>query len=243
MSRDEIETGLPAQETGLLGRLVAAMIRRQTAKGFRHVLWTLPTEPLPRQVILVPNHHGWFDGYLMFLAAKAIGRPILDWIAAYDSFPLFGRVGGLPFPPDEPETRVETVRRTIRRMKAEERSLLLFAEGVLHEEPELLPFGRSLEVVAKAVPDAVVIPVAIVYAMGIHQLPEARIRFGAPLERGPDLGERCRAAVAKLLQEERLRPSTEVLLPGTRDINERIKPPYQRSRRKKPSKNGLSRAD
>lgn len=224
---------LPVQEEGLLGRAVAAMITRQTRKGFRHVLWTPPAAPLPRQVILVPNHHGWFDGYVMFILAKTLGRPILDWIAEYESFPLFGKVGGMPFPAGDPAARSMTVRRTIRLMRAEGRSLLLFAEGVLHTGPELLPFGRSLDVVARAVPEAAVVPVAIVYAMGIHQLPEVRIRIGEPLAPGDDLGARCRRDVAELLRQERETPSTELLLAGKRDINERLKPPNFRKDRQK----------
>lgn len=208
------------------------MIRRQTRAGFRQVLWTPPATALPVQVILVPNHHGWFDGYLMYLAAKAVGRPILDWIAAYDSFPLFRTVGGMPFPPDDLTLRTATVRRTIRRMREERRSLLLFAEGVLHDGPGILPLGRSLEVVARAVPEAAVVPVAIVYAMGIHQRPEARVRFGEIAARGEGLGERTRTEVERLLAVERARPSTDLLLAGTRDINERIKPPHLNKRGK-----------
>lgn len=222
---------LPPQENGVLGGLVGAMIRRQTRKGFRHILWTPPARPLPEQIILVPNHHGWFDGYVMFLAAKALQRPILDWIAEYESFPLFGKVGGMPFPPADSAVRVATVRRTIRIMLQEKRSLLLFAEGVLHAEPELLPFGRSLEVVSKAVPQAAVIPVGIVYSMGVHQLPEARVRIGEPVEQGPELSTRCRTAVEELLEKEQEEPSTNLLLSGTRDINERLRPPQFRKGR------------
>ena len=212
---------LPPQESGAVGRMVAAMIRRQTRAGFRNVLWTPPAEQIPRQVILVANHHGWFDGYLLFLAAKALGRPVLDWIAAYESFPLFGTVGGMAFPPNDPAGRAATIKRTIRRMKGESRSLMLFAEGVLHAGPDLLPFGRSLEVVARAVPEAAVIPVGIVYAMGIHQRPEARLRFGAPVEGGEALSARTQTAVAGLLEIERRNRSEIVLLAGAPDINER----------------------
>ncbi len=221
-----------SQIRGPLGRLVRAMIYRDLRKGFRRVLWTPPPAATPRQVILVANHHGWFDGYLMFALAERLDRPILDWIAEYDSFPLFGHVGGLPFPPDDPARRTATVRKTIRLMRDEGVSLLLFAEGVLHEAPDLLPFGRSLDLVAAKVPGAAVIPCALVYAMGIHQLPEARLRVGAPVEPGPGLAARTRDAVAALLAEERERPSTELLLAGTRDVNERLKfPTFRRDSR------------
>lgn len=213
------------QIRGPLGGLVRKMIDSSLKKGFRHLLWTPPAEPLPPQIILVANHHGWFDGYAAFALLERLDRPFLDWIAEYDSFPLFGHVGGMPFPPHDPAARTATVRRTIRLMREEGVSLLLFAEGVLHEGPDLLPFGRSLDLVAAKVPDARVIPCALVYAMGIHQLPECRLRLGEPVLPGADLAARTRAEVARLLDLERENPSTELLLKGTRDVNERMKFP------------------
>ena len=201
------------------------MIYRDLKRGFRHLLWTPPAEPLPPQIILVANHHGWFDGYALFALLEKLERPFLDWIAEYDSFPLFGHVGGMPFPPHDPAARTATVRRTIRLMRSEGVSLLLFAEGHLHEGPGLLPFGRSLDLIAAKVPNARVIPCAIVYAMGIHQLPEVRLRVGAPMPPGEGIGARTQAEVARLLDIECADPSRTLLVQGTRDVNERLKFP------------------
>lgn len=220
---------MPHQIHGLLGRVVDAMIRRSVRRGFRNVYWEPPTAPVPEPAIFVPNHHGWYDGYLMYLALSALKleNPFHDWIQEYAAFPLFGKIGGMPFPANDPATRATTIRQTIRLMRDERRNLMLFAEGVLHRPPELLPFGKSLELLAKKIPEATIVPVAIRYELNLHERPEASLLFGAPIAPGPDLSFRTRLEVSALLdrlaviraiEPERLK----ILHPGTPDVNERL---------------------
>ena len=215
----------PGQREGLLGRAVDAMVRRSVRKSFHHVDW-IPPGPLPDgPAIFVANHHGWHDGYLMYLAITALDRRVLDWIQAYDSFPLFGRIGGMPFPAHDAAVRAATIRRTVRLMRDEGRSLMLFAEGVLHRPPELLPFGKSLELVAGKT-GATVVPVGIRYELSTHERPEAILSFGPPVEAGPDLSPRTRLAVAAELDRAaallaRSDAPLPRLLSGTPDVNER----------------------
>lgn len=202
------------------------MIRRSVRRAFHTVHWTPPAAPLAPPAILVANHHGWHDGYLMYLAATQLGVRVVDWIAEFDAFPLFAKVGGMPFPPGDPAVRAATIRRTIRLMREDRRSLLLFAEGVLHRPSGLMPFGKALETVARAVPEARVVPVAVRYELSMHERPEAWLRFGAEVERGDDLAVRTRLAVAKgldaLAGEVRFQPEKfETLARGTLDVNER----------------------
>lgn len=215
----------PAQREGILGAAVDAMLRRAVRRTFHHVDWS-PPGPLPDgPAIFVANHHGWHDGYLMYLAITALDRRVLDWIQAYDTFPLFGKIGGMPFPAEDAAVRAATIRRTVRLMREEGRSLMLFAEGVLHRPPELLPFGKSLELVAGKT-GATTVPVAIRYEMGAHERPEAYLSFGDPVAPGPDLSSRTRLAVASELDRlaARLaRPESPMtrLSAGTPDVNER----------------------
>lgn len=220
---------MPDQVHGTLGRMVDRMIRRSVRRNFRNVYWAPPTLPAPEPAIYVPNHHGWHDGYVMYLALSALGlrKPFHDWIQEYDAFPLFGRIGGMPFPADDAARRAATIRQTIRLMREEGRSLMLFAEGILHRPPELLPFGKSLELIANKVPEAAVIPVAIRYEHSVHERPECHLVFGEPLERGPDLPFRTRLAVKALLDRAAVRVAFEpesfkVLHAGTLDVNERM---------------------
>lgn len=214
------------QEEGLAGRLVGGMIRRSVRRAFRGVYWIPPKQPIQAPTILVPNHHGWHDGYLMFHVIQALGIRCLDWIAEFDAFPLFARVGGMPFPPGDPARRTKTVRQTIRLMRDEGRSLILFAEGVLHYPPQVLPLGRSLEVVAKSVESCSIRPVGIKYEMSMHERPEAFIVIGDEVARGPDLARRCRDAVQVTLAEATFRIRQDEaawteLVRGKRDVNER----------------------
>jgi len=211
---------LSLQAEGIAGKVVAGMIRRSVRARFRNVYWQPPAFEIRPPAVFVCNHHGWFDGYVMFLALTRLRVPFLDWIAEFDAFPLFAKVGGMPFPPDRPEVRAATIRQTIRRMKGEGRSLLLFAEGTLHEGPEVWELGKSLDLVAAKVPEAQVIPVGIRYPFALHERPEAILRFGEPLAHGDDLRDRARRTLIELLADRS--PVEEVLFPGTLDVNERL---------------------
>lgn len=128
----------------------------------------------------------------------------------------------MPYPLNDLKRRSTTVKRTIRLMREEGWSLLLFAEAHLHYPPDLLPFGRALEVVAEKVPGSQVIPVGIRYEMAMHERPEAFISFGDPVPLGEGLAERTREAVQSVL--EQMKPGAkefQVLAKGTLDVNER----------------------
>lgn len=214
------------QEEGLLGRMVGGMIRRSVKKSFRNVYWDVAAEVPKGPVVLVCNHHGWFDGYVMFHVVTSLGKPSLDWIEEFGAFPLFSKIGGMPFPRGEAGRRAATVRETIRRMNGEGRSLVLFAEGVLHPAPEILPFGKSLGVVARHVKEAEIVPVAIRYEFGMHERPEAFVRIGASLGRGFSAAEGAHGALVSLYEGLRADISEgrefDVLAPGTASVNERL---------------------
>lgn len=198
------------------------MIRRSVRKRFHTIHWIPPSFEVKPPCIFVPNHHGWFDGYLMFHVVTQLGIRTLDWIQEFDAFPLFAKIGGMPYPLNDLKRRSSTVKRTIRLMREQDWSLLLFAEAHLHYPPDLLDFGRALEVVADKVPGVQVIPVGIRYEMAMHERPEAFISFGQPVESGDGLAARTREAVRLVLEE--MKPGAndfQVLAKGTLDVNER----------------------
>lgn len=212
-----------AQEEGWIGRRVGAMIRRSVRKSFKGVYLhddSFKPDPDAGPYVFAVNHHGWHDGYLMFHLITHLGIRCLDWIQEFDSFPLFAKVGGMPFPADRPEVRTATIRRTIRLMREEKRSLVLFPEGVLHYPPEILPFGATLRFVAEHA-NATVIPVAIRYEMAIHERPEAFIRIGASVS-----ADVCRESLVDhlvcLTRDTRgNRDRFTLLARGTDSVNER----------------------
>jgi 1-acyl-sn-glycerol-3-phosphate acyltransferase len=229
-----------SQVVGLPGKIVDGMMRRSVRKRFHNVWWSPPSQPVKEPCIFVPNHHGWFDGHLMYHAVTSLGKVTVDWIAEFDAFPLFRFCGGLPFPSNDSSRRAATIRTTVRRMQQEKINLLLFAEGVLHRPPEVLTFGKSLDLICRHVPEAHVIPVAIRYEHSMHERPEAYLLFGNPCPAQGLKSEEVRLKVKSLLdlsaKQISFNPDSFTLLAkGTPDVNERFdlrSTPW--SRQKKP---------
>jgi hypothetical protein len=190
-------------------------------------------------VILFANHHYWWDGYLGYWLIRAWGRSMVVWMEAYRRFPPFRATGALPFPPDDPQVRARTVRRTVQILRTEPAALLLFPEGVLHGDTErLLPFQRSLHWLACRVPQAMLLPLAIHIEPSYHQYPRAFLSVGAPFQSASTdetawLAEAAGAvetllrqtradARAALTDDEHAAQGFQVLLQGTRSIHERF---------------------
>jgi 1-acyl-sn-glycerol-3-phosphate acyltransferase len=160
----------------------------------------------------------------MFHVVSKLGLNSLDWIEEFDSFPLFSKVGGMRFARGDAMGRASVIRKTIRLMREEKRSLVIFPEGVLHRPPSIEELGRSLEIVARKVPGVAMVPTAIYYEMSIHERPEAWIRLGNPHEFNSlaDCRERltnCLDEVVRSVKEQKEYP---ILFEGTRDVNERF---------------------
>lgn len=133
----------------MLERLVKAGVRRlmwsELRRTFRRVCWIgpWPTLPQAQPVILYANHHYFHDGYLLWALCQRLRRPPLLWMAERDRFPIFGPEGALPFPPNDPQRRARTIRRTARLLESQpHRTLLYFPEGHLHPPEEgITPFA------------------------------------------------------------------------------------------------------
>ena len=194
---------------------------------------------LGRPVILFANHHYWWDGYLGYWLIRAWGRSMVVWMEAYRRFPPFRATGALPFPPDDPQVRARTVRRTVQILRTEPAALLLFPEGVLHGDTErLLPFQRSLHWLACRAPQATLLPLAIHIEPSYHQYPRAYLSVGAPFhstatEPTEWLTEAAGAletllrqtridARAALTDDEHAAQGFQVLLRGALSIHERF---------------------
>ncbi len=223
------------QEQGVVGKAVGAMIRRTVHARFYNVYWGCSPNPMTSQkspTIFVCNHHGWHDGYIMYLVAKQLGIVVSDWIEEYHAFPLFGKIGGLPFPKNDSSLRAKSVRTTIKRMK-QGCSLLLFAEGKLHRGPHILPFSDGLANLLKVLPAKSITPVALVYEQSIHERPEVVVSLGSPIDLNPsatgpqrmETATKVQAELATLLEQTRndfrLGKHGPILYGGTLDVNER----------------------
>jgi 1-acyl-sn-glycerol-3-phosphate acyltransferase len=201
--------------------MVDSMIRRSVRKAFHTVWWNAPTTLAAAPVIFAANHHGWHDGYLMYHVVTQLGLPSLDWIDEFDAFPLFAFVGGMPFSHKKLAVRAATIRSTIRSMNTENRSLILFPEGVLHPPPEVLAFGRSLDLLCRKVPSVSVVPVGIRYELSLHERPEAFLHLGEVISLATRSPEGIRERVIEGIGSTFDRSLFTALVRGTRDVNER----------------------
>ena len=215
---------MSTQTEGFVGGLVGGMIRRSVRSRLRNLYWSASKETLQAPVIFYCNHHGWLDGYIMFHVVEKLKLKALDWIEEFDAFPLFSKVGGMRYAAGDTGGRAGTIKKTIRLMNSEQRSLMLFAEGVLHRPPQIWPLGKALQLVAEKVKGVTLVPTAIYYEHSIHERPEAWVSLGTAhsftsLENCHD---RLSTELASLKERVAAGEDFSVLARGTGDVNERM---------------------
>jgi 1-acyl-sn-glycerol-3-phosphate acyltransferase len=204
--------------------MVGGMIRRSVRSRLRNLYWSAPQEPLTAPVIFYCNHHGWLDGYILFHVVERLKLKALDWIEEFDAFPLFAKAGGMRYAAGDTTGRATTIRKTIRLMNAEKRSLMLFAEGVLHRPPAIWPLGKALQLVAEKVKGVTLVPTAIYYEHSIHERPEAWVSLGSAhsFSSLEDCHSRLEAELNDLKARVAKDDSFPILVKGTGDVNERM---------------------
>ena len=144
-----------------LRRFALWTIRRDLSTHYRRGVRAVRPpgdDPAPgRPLAIYANHHVYHDSYfLLFWLTRWLARPIVVWMAAWERAPLFGPLGALPFPADDPRDRAATVRETARRMATDPRTaLILYPEGAMHPpEDGLAPFRADLPRLARLLPEA-----------------------------------------------------------------------------------------
>ncbi len=153
----------------LLALAFRTLIRRSVRAGLGGV-W-LRGAPPAGGAVLAPNHHSWWDGYLMGELAWNLRHPVALMMTArqLDAFPFFRRLGALD------PTELRAARRAARRAW-----LVVFPEGELRAAgaPGPLRPGAAWLARTAGVP---LVPVALRVALRGAQRPEAYLRVGAPV--------------------------------------------------------------
>lgn len=173
------------------GKVVAdALIGMSVRSHFQAVYARVDATPDPSlPVIVFANHHYWWDGYLCYTLGKTWRQPLTLWMEEWCWFPPFWALGALPYPAHNLQARARTVRLTLRLLQHPPRILFLFPEGVIHAGTDLLPFGRSLHWLAQHLPQAQLLPMAIVISHTQHQYPRAFLRVGMPFHSAAESAE------------------------------------------------------
>lgn len=204
---------------------------RDVRQAFRRVVWLSEAPPSAPDgpTVLYSNHHGFHDGYLLWLlVTHTLGRPVVIWMEEWERAPLFGPVGALPFPVENPRARMATLRETARRMTVDPRTvLLLFPEGDLRApDTGLGPFKADVARLARVLPEATQWwpvglratwwgedrPTALIAAGPPHAVPD-----GSEHDRLQAVLDRLMAASPAALDEGRAR----LLLDGAPSAHER----------------------
>jgi 1-acyl-sn-glycerol-3-phosphate acyltransferase len=153
--------------SGLSRRVAYHLLERTLRRTFRRIVWVGDLSPPPRDrpVVLLANHHLFHDAQVLgWLIACVLRRRGIVWMEELDRFPFLAPLGPLPFPAADPARRSATIRRTIRAMRDDPGTVLLyFPEGALHDADEgMTPFPASrLTRLQRALPAASWWPVAL----------------------------------------------------------------------------------
>lgn len=184
--RDRMRATLNRGVGALLPWIMIGSLRRR----FRGV-WRLgPHADLPPGgVLLAPNHHSWWDAYLVWLAVQRLGREALALMdeRQLDRFPFFRRVGAIS----------DTELRTALRGLDEGKVLIVFPEGELRPPGVVGPLRPGAAFLARraGVP---LVPLAIRVALRGAPWPEAYLSIGDPLPPGTT-GDALRRRLDELL--------------------------------------------
>lgn len=153
---------------GRLARRVGyRLLERTLRRALRRIVWVGDFSPPPADTpaVLLANHHLFHDALVLgWIIARVLGRRGIVWMEELDRFPFLAPLGPLPFPADDPARRITTIRRSIRAMRGDPRTALLyFPEGELHDADDgVAPFPPDrLMRLAQALPTAWWWPVAL----------------------------------------------------------------------------------
>jgi 1-acyl-sn-glycerol-3-phosphate acyltransferase len=163
---------------------------RRNFRAVRVARSGMPILPADRPIIVVSNHPGWWDPAMFILLSRLLLPDRIGFgpmeSASLEHYGVLRKMGVFGI---EPDTRrgAERFLRTALRVLAHPRAALwVTAEGAFTDprsRPVRLRAGTAH--LARRVPDAVIMPLALEYPFWNERRPEALAYFGPPIEAGP----------------------------------------------------------
>jgi 1-acyl-sn-glycerol-3-phosphate acyltransferase len=151
-----------------------------------------PLVPPDRPLIIYSNHASWWDPALFMLLATTILRDRISFgpmeAEALDRYKVFRRFGvyGIETATRKGAARFLTV--TLRILSQPGAALWITAEGQFTDtRVRPIRLRPGLAHLARRLPDAVIVPLAVEYTFWNERKPEVLFRFGAPVEGAEDL--------------------------------------------------------
>lgn len=151
----------------------------------------LPAGGAGRPLIIYSNHPSWWDPALYILLCIKLfpGRPGYGPMdsAALGKYGVFERMGVFGIEPGTPRGAARFMSTSLRVLSDPHSILWITAEGDF-ADPRQRPvqLRPGIAHLARRVPDAIILPLAIEYSFWNESKPEALARFGTPIETGRD---------------------------------------------------------
>ena len=147
-----------------------------------------------RPLIIYCNHPSWWDPALILLALPPLlrrrGYGPMD-AAELERYALFQRMGLFGVEPGTKRGAAAFLRIATECLAGQDTCLVITAEGSF-TDPRLRPIRLrpGIAHLARRLPDAVVLPLALEYSFWNESKPEALLRFGAPVRPVAPEGEK-----------------------------------------------------
>ena len=207
---------LNARKVPWLERAYASYGRRLIGNAFARV-WVdgaaWPSVDGPTIAFL--NHSAWWDPVLTLFLSHSLfrrdGYGIMQG-AQLERYPFFRRVGCFGATTDSlDDVRAVTQHAARVLNEGHRRTLWIFPQGELLPPRTPLKFRSGVARIARATPEALLVPVAVRYELRTAQRPEIFVRIGEPMAHAADAptGERSFALGRRL--ESRMRHELGVL--------------------------------
>ncbi|MGI8546594.1 MAG: lysophospholipid acyltransferase family protein [Gemmatimonadaceae bacterium] len=147
------------------------------------------------------NHSAWWDAVVPFVLSHDLFRRVSYAIMEgeqLDKYRFFRRLGCFGATTNSLDDARATVHHAVNTLKGgPRRTLWLAPEGALLASRTPLHFKSGLARIARAVPEARLLPIALRYEFRKERLPECFVRIGAPVA-SVAAGEPIRFATARL---------------------------------------------
>lgn len=161
----------------LSGSLDPQMMDRNGAKGM------LPMAP-DQPVVYFMNHSSWWDGLLLYHAAKQTSRGdhyVMMEERQLRQYAFFRKLGAYSINKDSASSVRTSLQYTSELLAAGKR-VWIFPQGeILHQEARPIQFRPGIGLVLRRFPQAAAVPVTLCHGMVQHDLPEISMKAGPPI--------------------------------------------------------------
>jgi 1-acyl-sn-glycerol-3-phosphate acyltransferase len=167
-----------------------------------------PPDPIGRPLIICSNHPSWWDPAMFIVLSRALLRGRIGFgpmdAAALARYRFMRRVGVFGIEPGR-RGAARFLRDGVRILSHPQAALWITAEGAF-TDPRTRPLRLrpGIAHLARRVPHAVIVPLALEYPFWNERFPEALVRFGPPVVLNPadgieEVTEALQAALAETM--------------------------------------------